>query len=402
MSVQPFYNPKFHEFDTNGDPLSGGLLYTYAAGTTTPLATYTTRAGDVANSNPVVLDANGEADVWVPSDVDYKYVLKTSAGVTRWTVDNVPPSSGAGTSTSAAASEPGGRLTLTSGTPVTTADVTGATTVYYVPYKSDQVPLYDGSTWALTSIGSSGVSQATTDATKSPAAVAADKNYDLFVWNDSGTPRLSRGPAWSSDTARGTGVGTTELEQVNGRYVNKVSITNGPAAQRGLYVGTIRSDGSSQANDSLAKRHVWNMHNRTTRAMRVLEATATWAYSTNTWRQVRATAANQLSVVIGLDESSVQARAQGTAGHSDASGANMFTGIGLDSTSAVASGCVVSGPASWADGERNLTAFWSGFPGLGYHYLAWLERSNVPFSGTTTFYGASSAIQSGIHGEVLA
>lgn len=90
MSVQPFYSPKFRAFDANGNPLSGGLLYSYAAGTTTPLSTYTTRAGDVANANPVVLDANGEADVWSTPNVSYKFVLKSSAGVTQWTVDNVP------------------------------------------------------------------------------------------------------------------------------------------------------------------------------------------------------------------------------------------------------------------------------------------------------------------------
>lgn len=90
MDVQPFYNPKFRAFAANGDPLAGGLLYTYAAGTTTPQSTYTTRAGTVSNANPIVLDANGEADVWTTPGVDYKFVLKTSAGVTQWTVDNVP------------------------------------------------------------------------------------------------------------------------------------------------------------------------------------------------------------------------------------------------------------------------------------------------------------------------
>lgn len=90
MAVQPLLHPRFRALDANGDPLSGGLLYSYSAGTTTPLATYTTRAGTVANANPVVLDANGEADVWVTGGVLYKFVLKNSAGVTQWTADNVP------------------------------------------------------------------------------------------------------------------------------------------------------------------------------------------------------------------------------------------------------------------------------------------------------------------------
>lgn len=90
MAVQPLIHPRFRAFDSNGDPLSGGLLYSYQAGTTTPLATYTDRAGGTANANPTVLDANGEADVWVTPGVLYKFVLKDSAGVVQWTADNVP------------------------------------------------------------------------------------------------------------------------------------------------------------------------------------------------------------------------------------------------------------------------------------------------------------------------
>lgn len=92
MPAQPLVPPKFRAFAENGDPLAGGLLYSYEAGTTTPLATYTTRAGSVANANPVVLDANGEADVWLTPGVEYKFVLKSAAEVTQWTVDNVPSS----------------------------------------------------------------------------------------------------------------------------------------------------------------------------------------------------------------------------------------------------------------------------------------------------------------------
>jgi hypothetical protein len=56
------YTPHFIQFfDDNGDPLANGKLYTYAAGTTTPKATYTTAAATVANANPIVLDSAGRA-----------------------------------------------------------------------------------------------------------------------------------------------------------------------------------------------------------------------------------------------------------------------------------------------------------------------------------------------------
>ncbi len=58
------------------------------AGTTTPLATYTDSTGLTPNANPVILDANGEANVWM-TDGSYKFVLLDSLGVPQWTVDNV-------------------------------------------------------------------------------------------------------------------------------------------------------------------------------------------------------------------------------------------------------------------------------------------------------------------------
>lgn len=81
--------PKAQFFDANGDPLVGGRVYTYAAGTTTPLATYTTSGGTTPNNNPVILDARGEADIWYSPGVSYKVVLKDADDATIWTVDNI-------------------------------------------------------------------------------------------------------------------------------------------------------------------------------------------------------------------------------------------------------------------------------------------------------------------------
>lgn len=75
-------------FDSNGDPLAGGLVYTYVAGTSTPLATYSDQE-ITANSNPVVLDANGEADIILAAANTYKIILQNSVGAVQWTVDNV-------------------------------------------------------------------------------------------------------------------------------------------------------------------------------------------------------------------------------------------------------------------------------------------------------------------------
>ena len=78
-------------FDNNGVPLSGGLLYTYSAGTTTPQATYTSNSGSIANSNPIVLDSSGRVtnEIWLTSGQTYKFVLQTASAVQIWSFDNI-------------------------------------------------------------------------------------------------------------------------------------------------------------------------------------------------------------------------------------------------------------------------------------------------------------------------
>lgn len=85
-----FTSSKFSATDASGNPLAGGLVYSYSAGTLTPKATYTTQAGNVANANPVVLDSTGRADIWLGSGT-YKFVVTDSAGAPApdGTVDNV-------------------------------------------------------------------------------------------------------------------------------------------------------------------------------------------------------------------------------------------------------------------------------------------------------------------------
>ena len=74
--------------DAAGAPLAGGLLYTYAAGSTTPQATYTDSTSATANSNPIVLDSRGEANIWL-SGSTYKFKLCDSTNTEIWTVDNI-------------------------------------------------------------------------------------------------------------------------------------------------------------------------------------------------------------------------------------------------------------------------------------------------------------------------
>ena len=76
-------------FDDYGEVLAGGFIYTYEAGTDTPLATYTDLAGAVPNANPVELDASGRATVRVTDGVAYKFIVKDSDLATVETIDNI-------------------------------------------------------------------------------------------------------------------------------------------------------------------------------------------------------------------------------------------------------------------------------------------------------------------------
>jgi hypothetical protein len=79
-------------FDANGVPLSGGKIYTYQAGTTTPAPTYTSNTGNTAHANPIILNSSGRiatGEIWQPAGTNYKYVLETSTGVLIGSFDNV-------------------------------------------------------------------------------------------------------------------------------------------------------------------------------------------------------------------------------------------------------------------------------------------------------------------------
>lgn len=79
-------------FDNNGVPLSGGLIYTYAAGTSTPQATYTSSNGSTAQANPIVLDSSGRVpsgEIWLTDGLQYKFVLQNANAVLIGTYDNI-------------------------------------------------------------------------------------------------------------------------------------------------------------------------------------------------------------------------------------------------------------------------------------------------------------------------
>lgn len=92
VNLSPLGGVSGQFFDNSGNPLSGGKIFVYAASTTTPLNTYTTSAGNVAHSNPIILDAAGRVpggEIWLTDGFAYKFLVKNSADVLIGTYNNV-------------------------------------------------------------------------------------------------------------------------------------------------------------------------------------------------------------------------------------------------------------------------------------------------------------------------
>lgn len=91
VNLSPVGGAATQFFDNNGNILAGGKLYSYEAGTTTPKTTYTSVAGTVANTNPIILDSSGRisGEVWLTSGASYKFAMTDSVGNSIGTWDNI-------------------------------------------------------------------------------------------------------------------------------------------------------------------------------------------------------------------------------------------------------------------------------------------------------------------------
>jgi len=275
----------------------------------------------------------------------------------------------------AALLSPNLRISLTSGTTVTTSDVTAATTLYANPYKGNRIALYDGTSWRMRTFTATSLSL---------SGYAANKNFDIFGYMN-GSAFALESVVWTDDLNRAT----------NLAYQDGVLVKMGDATRR--YLGTIRTTGTiGQTEDSLTSRYVWNYYNRVLRPMKRLESTASWTYTTAAYRQANANAANQLNFVLGVAEDAVKADVLVWAGNN--SGIQIASGIGIDSTS-VNSADVFGGYTQTAN-MMGIPSSFGGILAAGKHSLTWLEYSTA--TGTTTWFGTTNQFKGGIKGSVFA
>lgn len=244
---------------------------------------------------------------------------------------------------------PTGRLTLESGVPVSITDFTNATTIYYTPYVGATIPIHDGSRW--TALEFEELSLALDADTGHTGYHQNGKNFDLFVFREetTGILRLGTGPAWSSNTARGTGAGTTEVVRLNGLYVNAydIQIRYGSGANdlatvgswEATYVGTVRAVINGATHDrngtptTTGCRFLWNAYHRVQRFVTALSPANNWNYSTASWRIADNDTSHRALYVCGQVVDLVEAIAYHMVLNSTSTARRCSTGIGVDSDS---------------------------------------------------------------------
>jgi hypothetical protein len=172
-------------------------------------------------------------------------------------------------------------------------------------------------------------------------------------------------------------------------------LTNGPAALKGTYLGTVRSDGSSQinfvfggvaANGTAALLGVWNMYNRVDVSGFVADSTSSWTYTSGTVRSANASATMRVSWVAGIQEDFVSVDYV-TLSTGASSGAAAI-GLGLDVTNAISGR--VGRPVY--DGVQSINAAGNIMNrSLGFHFAQAVEEGDG--SNVSTFFGAISSLQ---------
>ncbi len=256
------------------------------------------------------------------------------------------------------------RLTLTGGTPVTTADVASATTIYLSPYGGNHIGLYDGANWEV--ISSAEVSLAL-------GTLSNATPYDVFAYNNAGTLTLEF-LAWTNGTTRSTGLVLQD----------GVLVKTGATTRR--YVGTFYTISTTQTQDSGASgagRLLWNYYNRVRKPLKVYDATDSWtANAASTWEYLRNQSTAVTKIVVGWAESLIELQmcleGYGTVAYS------FKAGIGRGGTTNIAQTTQFA-TVPVTNYNTGSIARLIEMPAIGYQYYSALEWANS--TTLITFYG---------------
>ena len=262
----------------------------------------------------------------------------------------------------------GFRLTLTSGTPVTTSDVAAATTIYCTPYKSNKIDLYDGTRWNLRSSAEFSLALGT---------LSSGLPYDVFCYDNSGVPTLEF-LAWTNTTTRATAL----------VYQDGVLSKSGALTRR--YLGTFYTISTTQTADSkTVGRFLWNYYHR---VIRNTQGTFSSDRTTTSTSYAELNTEIQNKFILGLSEDCVNASLIGSTSNNIGGNYN-GTAIAFDSATTANAGFETS-VANAATGASKWGVSISGpLIGLaiGYHYATVLGKVD---GNTGTWYSATAATTS--------
>lgn len=289
----------------------------------------------------------------------------------------------------------GGRLSLTSSDPTPGSDVTGATTVYLVPYQSDWGTWWNGESWQAYKFGGQ------LSLTLTTSLLASSTNYDVYATILNGQPFVGTAPAWTSASVRST---AADVEFFQGVYVNATTFgiinsvrnINSPARSARL-LGTIRTVASGVTDDSSQKRLLSDANYPLVRTLQRIDQTNSWAYTGNSsWRQANNSTQNQVEWVHCVSGRPVNLEAYGFATSTGVAPVVYQSGIGIDTVTANSASIYKALLASATTTDFFTPSYYSGYPGLGYHSGAWLENASSAVVG----YGDNGAtfLQTGIRG----
>ncbi|MDQ3231196.1 MAG: hypothetical protein M3Q07_05190, partial [Pseudobdellovibrionaceae bacterium] len=305
------------------------------------LATIST-AGKVANAATTATSAN-TANAIVARDASGNF----AAGVVESTAGGFKFPDGTTQTTSTATTAitmVGGRLSLVSNDPYPTSNATAASVLYYTPHMHNRIGLYDGTNWNI---------RAFTELSLTLSGLTSARNYDVFIYDNSGTPTLEL-TAWTSNTVR-----ATVLARQDGVFVRSGATTR-------RYVGTIRTTGATTTESSLTRRFVYNHYNKLPHNLSLENYHGSYLYTSTTLRcYSNDCAANRFEVVTGAPA--------GITTRLDFEATNYATaGLGLDTTTYTDLGWTFS------SGEKAmLHVSRSVLISAGYHYVTALQRGNT-------------------------
>lgn len=336
--------------DANGNPLPSSCVWEVGFGTYTLSGTTLARTKVIASSSgtSAVTLPSGTTRVWIDFPAVYSEI---DNGICQ------------------------GRLTLTSGVPVTTSDVT-STSVYFTPYNGNRIALFDGTGWRKYQF---------TELTLALGTLTSGLPYDVFIYDNVGILTLES-LAWTNGTTRTAAIA----------YQDGVPSKTGALTRRLL--GTFYTISTTQTTDSVLQRFLSNVNNQVQRSLSLQETNNTWNYSSTSYQQANASTANQVEAIISLPGPMVSLLLNGICSTSDkTSSYSTSVAIGEDSTTTPVSGSVIANgltPTNPSASPQitaftNMSSSMDRLPTIGYHKYCWLESGAG--TGTTSWYGYDGA-----------